>query len=498
MNPGQRIYVDEQVLENGAALRYQNDGNLVLYGPPGALWATGKDDTPGYTEMQHDGNLVCYGVDAVPYWASDTYAPGAHLEIARTGLRIIAVDGTTVWEVQTGWVEPEHPPAPPSSIDGPINISGQTFVNGRGEPCLPFQCHAGDLIGQALVLGYDHGTRIIDEIVGAQYPITRCWYQLKITAGTWVPGPTQNGWDPRTNPNLVQDILGYGASCGLKWNLSGGGIRGLNDPQEDEIFALMRDQISAIGSEHFFQLQTSNEVRDTGDLDDQDPAELEQLINIVRSAHPNNLYSLTAYTGHEDRATFARYTTPWMKHAVVHGSRAGHFWDKYRHIFSLMREKTMNRNIGIQDEPFGPPPGVSAMDYGHELREPGIMEGAAVMSLMCRQAWTFMSGSGVVYKGFAGIPGFAETPAIVAKLPRDLMTFSTLSHSNPSQASRIHTVRTDSPNVREDYAIHDDGRFAAVRYGPPNENHNLPVHRKNEHEVILNVPGVSVRLGRLV
>jgi hypothetical protein len=384
-----------------------------------------------------------------------------------------------------------------SGLKGQVRIEGQSFVDDLG-PCLPFQCHAGDLIGQGLVLGLDRAKAIIDEIVNAGYPIARSWYQLKITTGTWVPGPTKNGWDPRTDPQLVRDILLYGAQRGLKWNLSGGGIRGLDDAQEDEIFRLMRDHIFEIGTEHFFQVQASNEVRDTGDLDDQDPGELERLVKVAVK-DTQILYSLTAYTGIESADIQKKYTTREMKHGVVHGSRDGHFWDKYRHIFSMMHEKTYGRKVGGQDEPFGIEPGVSAQGHGDELKRPGIMEGAAVMSLMARQWWTYMSGCGVVYKdaGFSGLAGFKETPAIIARLPRDLMTFQTLGHSHPRQSNRIHTVRPDSADVREDYAIHDDGRFVAVRYGDPAQNHDLPVHRAHDAELIVDVPGVQVRVGKL-
>lgn len=499
MRPGERLYPDSNAEGRGAVLRYQSDGNVVLYDRQGAIWATDVLAAAGYLEMQHDGNLVAYDAAGTPYWASDTNAPGASLEISRAGLRIVA-DGAVVWEVGTGLEAP--PPAVQSMLHGQVRIVGQAFHDDTG-PCLPFQCHAGDLIGQGLVLGFDRARHIIDEIADAGYPIIRSWFQLKITTGSWIPGPTERGWNPLANVPLFRDILAYGAERGVKWNLSGGGIKGLSNSEETELFSMLRDVIGDIGAQHFFQVQAANEVRDTGDRDDHEPAELERLVSIVRAAHPDILYSLTAYTGHEDKATIAKYTTSRMRHAVVHGSRDGHFWDKYRHIFSLMRERTLGRDVGGQDEPFGverkhgEPATVSAQANGHELDQPGIMEGAAVMSLMCRQWWTFMSGSGVVYHDFTRLPGFYETPKLVEQLPRDLMTFRTLSHSHPSQVARLHTVRGDSPDVREDYAIHDDGRFVAARYGDPRQSFALPQHRAQRAEVILDVPGVQILVGQL-
>lgn len=496
MNPGQRIGVDQQVDGGGAALRYQNDGNLVHYGPDGAMWSIDRFASPGYVEMQHDGNLVAYDVNAVPYWASDTYSPGARLEIRRSGLKIVAQDGSEVWSTSTGVEDLPEPPPITSALRGQVHIVGHAFHDDNG-PCIPFQCHAGDLIGQGLVLGFDRARQIIDEIADAGYPIIRSWFQLKITTGKWVSGPTEQGWDPRSNPNLFLDILGYGADRGIKWNLSGGGIRGVDNREEDELFGMLRDCVRAVGSQHFFHIQPANEAQDTVDRDDLEPAELERLINIVRSEHPDILYTLTAYTGHEDKALFAKYTPRWAKLAVAHPGRAGHFWDKYRHLFSLMREKTLGRDVGLMDEPWGPGSRVSAQENEHELRQPGIMEGAVAMSAMCRQVWTYFCGSsGIVYNGFSD-PGFRETPQMVAKLPRDLQEFQTLGHSHPNVRERIHTVRRDSPDVREDFALHDDGRFLAVRYGPPDQNFDFAVNKANHHDLLLNVPGVQVRLGQV-
>ncbi|MGO9903657.1 MAG: hypothetical protein ACLP0J_29230 [Solirubrobacteraceae bacterium] len=55
----------------------QGDGNLVIYGYTGAIWATGTGPGhPGaWLNMQNDGNLVIYwynGAGLVPIWASGT------------------------------------------------------------------------------------------------------------------------------------------------------------------------------------------------------------------------------------------------------------------------------------------------------------------------------------------------------------------------------------------------------------------------------------------
>jgi hypothetical protein len=60
----------------------QRDGNLVLYGPPGALWSTQQFDT-AYAVLQADGNFVSYRADNTPNWSTDT-----RLEDWTTGTRI--------------------------------------------------------------------------------------------------------------------------------------------------------------------------------------------------------------------------------------------------------------------------------------------------------------------------------------------------------------------------------------------------------------------------
>ena len=59
------------------------DGNLVLYGPGGAVWgSTTAGYSAGLTAMQSDGNLVVYDAGLIPRWASNTSGhSGAYLVI---------------------------------------------------------------------------------------------------------------------------------------------------------------------------------------------------------------------------------------------------------------------------------------------------------------------------------------------------------------------------------------------------------------------------------
>jgi exopolysaccharide biosynthesis protein len=72
-------------LDNGkkAVLRFQRDGNVVLYegrdgNPKDAVWSTGTNgDRKGFAShfsLQTDGNMVLYDIDGHPLWASRTWA----------------------------------------------------------------------------------------------------------------------------------------------------------------------------------------------------------------------------------------------------------------------------------------------------------------------------------------------------------------------------------------------------------------------------------------
>lgn len=111
MQAGQRLYPDQQVSANGATLRYQGDGNLVLYRRTGPAWASDTPGiAPGYVELQGDGNLVAYGADGVPYWATNTRADRPVLEVGAAGLRLMGA--STVWQVDL----PAEPGPPPVTL----------------------------------------------------------------------------------------------------------------------------------------------------------------------------------------------------------------------------------------------------------------------------------------------------------------------------------------------------------------------------------------------
>jgi surface antigen len=100
----------------------QSDGNLVLYGPSGAMWSSNTEGHPGaWIAMQSDGNLVIYPPDnnTNALWASNTGGnPGTHLGLGTDGnLVLYNASETAIWETNTE----------PHSGGGTTRAWGQSF-----------------------------------------------------------------------------------------------------------------------------------------------------------------------------------------------------------------------------------------------------------------------------------------------------------------------------------------------------------------------------------
>ena len=83
LGTGQTLYVNQsKTSQNGAyTLTVQQDGNLVLYGPGGPVWATGTGGSNARLVMQHDGNLVLYRGDGAVLWATNRFGSNARLVV---------------------------------------------------------------------------------------------------------------------------------------------------------------------------------------------------------------------------------------------------------------------------------------------------------------------------------------------------------------------------------------------------------------------------------
>jgi hypothetical protein len=103
LRPGESLSQGSSIssTDNRYRLAYQNDGNLVVYGPTGALWATHNYETKGgggRLVMQKDGNLVIYSTSGPACWSSGTCGMnGGNLVVQDDGNVVIYKDGSAVW-----------------------------------------------------------------------------------------------------------------------------------------------------------------------------------------------------------------------------------------------------------------------------------------------------------------------------------------------------------------------------------------------------------------
>lgn len=376
------------------------------------------------------------------------------------------------WLVQWyGGENPWTPPGPihPDPIAGQLRYGDRAFADDNGPRNVCGQ-HFGDLIGQAIAFGVDAVRPALEAAAAAGAHVIRSW--INVEPHPWWSDKPVPSWTLLSDPMRVREVLALGAELGLRWHLASGGLAGLSDAQEDTLFDGLADAISDVGPTCIALVEACNEVYGTGDRDDQTPTELARLLERVRRVHPGLLYALTAAAGaSEDRAEIARWTLPSMRHYYYHPERGGHLWDKLRHGFSMgySGEAPTVRWLGWAGECWGNGRLVSVTTHKDEL-DGGAMALGAAMAAMSRQAWCQMGYGSVVLTDDDDVvegPGFALAPAVVRALPRDLAQFRVLGHGGESQrGQRIWAARAD---VRADYALHDDGRFVALIYGPPDQ-----------------------------
>ncbi|MFJ9444736.1 hypothetical protein ACIRRH_23095 [Kitasatospora sp. NPDC101235] len=92
-DPGTHTIWDDEPLYPGwhvdsstTRLIMQTDGNLVIYHPNGAVWATGTNNCGYKAVMQSDGNLVVYSANGGKCWALGTNGhPHAKLTVNDNG-----------------------------------------------------------------------------------------------------------------------------------------------------------------------------------------------------------------------------------------------------------------------------------------------------------------------------------------------------------------------------------------------------------------------------
>lgn len=92
-------------LDGRYTLVMQSDGNLVVYGPTGAIWNTATATGNGsVTAMQSDGNLVVYRSGGVAVWSSNTAPSGGNRLVMQSdgNLVIYSGGGPALWSSNGG------------------------------------------------------------------------------------------------------------------------------------------------------------------------------------------------------------------------------------------------------------------------------------------------------------------------------------------------------------------------------------------------------------
>jgi hypothetical protein len=84
-------------------LLMQTNGNLVEYGPSGAIWATGTPSSGAYAAMQTDGNFVVYTSGGAPLWQSGTGGSSGSfvLTVETNGYLVITDNGNATWSTHS-------------------------------------------------------------------------------------------------------------------------------------------------------------------------------------------------------------------------------------------------------------------------------------------------------------------------------------------------------------------------------------------------------------
>ncbi len=197
---------------------YQTDGNLVLYGPAGAMWASDTEGTPvGTCVMQGDGNLVIYGPGGVYVWDSATDGnPGAHLVVQDDGNVVIyRPDGTPVWDTGT-WMPTGPRASSPDMQPGEVLVAGAGITSADGRFTFVYQTDGN------LVLYGPAGAMWASDTEGT--PVGTCVMQGDGNLVIYGPGGVYV-WDSATDGNpgahlVVQDdgnVVIYSTTAVALW-----------------------------------------------------------------------------------------------------------------------------------------------------------------------------------------------------------------------------------------------------------------------------------------
>lgn len=462
-------------------------------------------------EPMPDGRVALRSWDGVSYLVAE---PTGDLSVRRPGTD----DGSPgPWESFTApspwWEIKPHVDqvAHPHPFAGQFTTLGEScFADDRGPRIDNASYHGGDLFGLycASFERDKSGLRsiVMDTLASCRavgYPHVRSWVSVndaRDPSNIWaVKGaPLYVGWGLRATPDFQVRVVEFAQllrSFGLAWHCAPGGLDQMDALQEARLFVTLRDAVSQAGPSCFSLIEACNEAGGTTDdrsgvaPADSSPENLERLINIIRLAHPNVLYALTAFAGSDDPAVLARFNRPGVtRFAYTHQYRGGKIADKIRHRGTFARDNGIHRLVG-DGESCGPfsdhgIPGngltcVSAQEYGK--REDRQFDDESVAAIGAATAiqhgWpSFMCSAGVrSYTSPTEFPGFASLPRLLRLLPA-YTHLGKLTHGGRSDAVIKAVVNPEGYLGRADQCLVTNPQtgareIVAILYGENPSNH---------------------------
>ncbi len=413
------------------------DGNgFAHYGLRGGVY-TVRIEANGYETFEAQYRVDRHHVEGFPSGNNPTY---------RVALKRAPVSGGIVGQLR-------------------IDPNGG-FVDDLG-PVLPIFAHFGDALSRWSRGQQNEVMADLDRIKAAGFDGIRFWSTLggNGTGGGYWAGRAVSPTATREYWAHVEAFLTAVRDRGLVVQLSQGDVYRDAIPDRQAFAHQMAAVVNRVGTQVVALFEGANESRDTGEPD---AGRLATFVQHFKDRCPAPLMSLSAYTGHEDVAVIDDFSRAPADLFVVHSYRGGRWWDKIRHVFSLVYEGKPKKRIGWNGEGPGFGALVSAIDNKHELDDDWYTLMAA-QALITRQGYVWFSGPGVISDHHNGerlenMPGFHTVARVKTMLPADVMFYNAgLSHGGTTWANR--RVFAAVGETRADQVTHSDGRFCTVIYG---------------------------------
>lgn len=425
VNAGERLLPDTNWEDGRTGLRYQGDGNIVLYQRGVATWGAGVSAVPGVLVMQGDGNLVAYDVSNAPYWASGTDgSEGGWLEIGdEVGLRIVAP--TPVWVPERTTPPPPIVPPPGERVMRPLVGLVRTIGQSVGDESGPRYVHGCTDFGGVVKYHEDRekSLRQLDIVARYQQFIRVAW---RLNGWLW----TSSGLtiDPIRDAWFDEAMRGYLQACherGVRVNLTCADMFNWTERQAEDAIRRLA-QIAASVSPTVVVLHEWNEMRGTwprGESDD-NIERARALTRIWQQAYPWGWRGLSD-PENQAKSGMEKLSGDPATVALVHNTR----WsvaDALRRAFNARYENYPGQPI-VEGEPTGPndpaPEGEFTRKVYQPTESPDALCALYTMHLLTGQVSTYFSDPALVSRRpLDETWGFKELPALWRDmgLPQDI------------------------------------------------------------------------------